>query len=99
MAEILKQGLCNPMHVTDQILVIYAGTRGYLDKVPVTEVAACEEELLRFIHERKQDLWQRITDAEDLDDESVAQLDEALTEFRKSCTRRQNPHQEPTATV
>jgi F-type H+-transporting ATPase subunit alpha len=99
MAETLKQGLCNPMHVTDQILVIYAGTRGYLDKVPVTEVAACEVELLRFIHERKQDLWQRITDAEDLDDETVAQLDEALTEFRKSCIRRQNPHKEPTATV
>ena len=35
MTELLKQGLYQPMHVTDQVLSIYAGTRGHLDKIPV----------------------------------------------------------------
>src|SRR3974390_2685409 len=38
MTELLKQGLYQPMHVTDQVLSIYAGTRGHLDKVPLKDV-------------------------------------------------------------
>ena len=38
MTELLKQGVYRPMHVTDQVLSIYAGTRGHLDKIPAKEV-------------------------------------------------------------
>ncbi len=99
MAEILKQGVYKPIHVTDQVLAIYAGTRGYLDKVPLAEVAACEQKLLQFIHEKYQHLWQRITDTRDLDQETLAQLDEALTQFHKTCTQQPKPANEATATV
>ena len=34
MIELLKQGQYKPMHVVDQVLIIFAGTRGHLDKVP-----------------------------------------------------------------
>ena len=62
MTELLKQGLYHPMHVTDQVLSIYAGTHGHLDKVPLKEVHAWEEGFLKFIHEEKKPLWQKITD-------------------------------------
>ena len=68
MTELLKQGLYHPMHVTDQVLSIYAGTHGHLDKVPLAEVHAWEEGFLKFIHEEKKALWQKITDSRQLDD-------------------------------
>ncbi len=82
MTELLKQGLYHPMHVTDQVLSIYVGTHGYLDKVPLTEVHAWEEGFLRFIHEEKRPLWQKITDSKKLDDDSAAKVEKAIAEFQ-----------------
>ena len=53
MTELLKQGVYRPMHVTDQVLSIYAGTRGHLDKIPLKEVHAWEEGFLKFVREEK----------------------------------------------
>ena len=53
MVEILKQPQFKPMHVVDQVMIIYAGTKGYLDKVPRKQVAAWEEQFLRFMREQK----------------------------------------------
>ncbi|MHC4400422.1 MAG: F0F1 ATP synthase subunit alpha [Planctomycetota bacterium] len=83
MAELLKQGLYNPMHVTDQVLSIYAGTHGFLDKVALSEVAAWEEAFLKSFRENSRDVWRKITDTGQLDDESAAQVDAALTQFRE----------------
>ncbi len=82
MTELLKQGLCHPMHVTDQVLSIYAGTRGHLDKIPLAEVHKWESEFHRFMREEKHALWQKITDSKDLDKAAMAQLDQALEEFQ-----------------
>ena len=82
MTELLKQGLCRPMHVTDQVLSIYAGTHGYLDKVPLAEVHAWEEGFLNFVHEEKKPLWQKITDTRKLDDASAAEVEQAIAEFQ-----------------
>jgi F-type H+-transporting ATPase subunit alpha len=84
MRELLKQGLYSPLHVTDQVLVIYAGTRGHLDKIPVAEVHEWELSFLKFIRERKQPLWQKICDSRDMDKEAQAQVDQAIAEFQKS---------------
>ena len=51
MVELLKQGQYEPLNVVDQVLIIYAGTRGHLDKVPRNEVAAWEKEFLH-VHAR-----------------------------------------------
>ena len=83
MTELLKQGLYHPMHITDQVLSIYVGTRGHLDKVPVKEVHEWESDFLKFIHEQKHPLWQKITDTKQLDAESAAELDKAIAEFQK----------------
>jgi F0F1-type ATP synthase alpha subunit len=70
------------MHVTDQVLSIYAGIGGHLDKIPLKEVHAWEEAFLQFIREKKQDLWQKITDTRQLDDDSAAAVDRAIAEFQ-----------------
>jgi F-type H+/Na+-transporting ATPase subunit alpha len=56
MVEILKQPQFQPMNVIDQVLIIYAGTKGFLDKIPVRQVRAWEEQFLRFMHEQKADV-------------------------------------------
>lgn len=81
MVELLKQPQYKPLHVVDQLLSIYAGTKGFLDDVPVDEVPQWEKELLAFIHGRKQDLWDRINDQQKLDDELESELASAIDEF------------------
>ena len=83
MTELLKQGLYHPMHVTDQVLSIYAGTHGHLDKIPLKEVHAWEEGFLKFVREEKKSLWQKITDTQQLDDAAAAAVDQAIAEFQK----------------
>jgi F-type H+-transporting ATPase subunit alpha len=56
MVEVLKQPQFKPMDVIDQVLIIYAGTKGYLDRVPLRQVAAWEEQFLRFVHEQRPEL-------------------------------------------
>ena len=56
MVELLKQPQYRPMHVLDQILSIYAGTRGFLDDVPLPEVAAWEQAFLKYMHDMRQEL-------------------------------------------
>jgi F-type H+/Na+-transporting ATPase subunit alpha len=82
MTELLKQGLYHPMHVTDQVLSIYAGTQGHLDKVPLKEVHAWEQGFLEFIHTEKKTLWQKITDTKQMDDASAKEVDKAIAEFQ-----------------
>jgi F-type H+-transporting ATPase subunit alpha len=56
MVEVLKQPQFKPVHVVDQIMIIFAGTKGFLDKIPIKQVAAWEEQFLRFMREQKPDV-------------------------------------------
>jgi F-type H+-transporting ATPase subunit alpha len=96
ITELLKQGLYQPMHVTDQVLSIYVGTQGHLDKIPLGEVHNWEQGFLRYIHEEKQDLWKKITDTRQMDDASVAAVNQAIAEFQK---RYALEHSKATVTV
>lgn len=96
MNELLKQGLYHPMHVTDQVLSIYAGSNGHLDKVPLNQVRAWEEGFLKLIHERHQALWQKITDTKQLDDATIAEIEQAIGEFQATFGGKQG---KSTATV
>ena len=52
LTELLKQGLNSPLPVQEQVVSIFAGTRGYLDAVPVSEVRRFESELLDWFRSR-----------------------------------------------
>ena len=53
MVELLKQGQYKPFNVIDQVLVIFAGTRGFLDNIPVDKVQDWEEKFLTFMSRSK----------------------------------------------
>src|SRR5688500_7649682 len=67
LVELLKQKQFGPMHFADQVISIYAATKGYLDVVPVKLIATAEKELLQFISEQKNELRKKIVDTKDLD--------------------------------
>jgi F-type H+-transporting ATPase subunit alpha len=60
LTELLKQGLNSPMSVEDQVLSIYAGTKGHLDDLPVADVKRFELDLLDFMRTRFADLLDTI---------------------------------------
>jgi len=91
MTELLKQGLYQPLHVTDQVLSVFAGTRGYLDPVPVEEVRAWLDGMLAFVHTEKHAIWQRITDTRSVDDETIGHLTHALLEYQKRYAAQKKP--------
>ena len=68
--------------VQDSRGVIYAGTHGYFDKVPVDKVAATEKELLQFMRDEKSEVRSKIVETGKLDDDTEAALKTALDEFR-----------------
>ena len=87
MVEILKQGQYKPMHVADQVLVIFAGTRGYLDKVPVNEVPQWEEKFLTFMCDQKPEIRNELMKRNDLDDALIEKIKRAIVEFQTQYDR------------
>ena len=83
MVELLKQGQYQPLQIARQVLSIYAGTKGYLDKVPISEVLRYERELYAFI-DSKPGLWddldKKCRDKKAFKDLS-AQMDKLIAEF------------------
>ncbi len=82
MVELLKQNQYSPMNVVDQVMVIFAGTRGYLDKVPVEEVRRWEREFLKFMHDQKPEVRQKLAELGDMTPELEKQLEAAIEEFQ-----------------
>jgi F-type H+-transporting ATPase subunit alpha len=62
MVEILKQKQFQPMHVIDQVMMIYAGARGHLDRIPVKQVLEWEAQFLRFMTEQRPDVRKTVAD-------------------------------------
>ncbi len=78
LTELLKQGLNSPMSVEEQVVVLFAGTRGHIDKVPVPDVRRFESELLDWMRARHGDVLDRIRTDGTVDED---ELDTALKSF------------------
>jgi F-type H+-transporting ATPase subunit alpha len=84
LTELLKQPQFQPMPVEDQVVVIYAGVKGYLDKLAVNAIARFEAELLRLVRAKHQDILESIRSEKVLKPEIEAKLKATLDEFAKS---------------
>ena len=84
MVELLKQPQYAPMNVIDQIFSIFAGTRGYLDKVPTTSVQKWETDFLDHVHRNHQGLWDRLKDSGKLTDEIVDEMKKVIVDFNSN---------------
>ena len=81
LVEILKQGQYAPLPVEKQILIIYAGTKGYLDNLETSKLAEYERQLYPFIESKYGQLFETIRTKKALDKDSEEVLKKALKEF------------------
>ena len=81
LVELLKQKQYSPMSVENQIIVIYAGTNGYLDEVPLNMVAKYEMEILSEADNLHKDLLEKIRTSSDLTDELRSGIDSYVKDF------------------
>lgn len=84
LVELLKQGQYQPLTVEEQVLVLYAGTNGFIDSIPVPEVRRYELALLEFMRMRHPDVLAAIADKKVIDDEIAGKLKEILGGFSES---------------
>jgi len=82
MVEILKQGQYSPVPVEKQVLIIYAGTQGMLDDLPVDQCRAFEDTLYRFVENAHPNLLPTIRDKKNLDDDLKSQMTAAIQECK-----------------
>lgn len=83
MVELLKQDQYVPMSMAEQVIVLFAGTQGYLDDIPVESIKKFEQEFLRYIRDRKADVRKELEDKKTIDDALKAKLVAAVEDFKK----------------
>jgi F-type H+-transporting ATPase subunit alpha len=82
LQEILKQPQFQPMPVEEQVMIIFAGTQGYLDDIPVELVRAFEEGFHPFMREKYPDIGEKIRREQRLDADTEADLRRAIEEYK-----------------
>ncbi|MBI0120453.1 F0F1 ATP synthase subunit alpha [Lactobacillus sp. M0398] len=88
VVEVLKQPLHTPIPVEKQVVILYALTHGYLDSVPVDDIAKFEKELYDNFDTNHADLLEHIRKTGDLPDEK--KLQEAISKFADSFSPSNN---------
>src|SRR5580700_5997578 len=81
LVELLKQGQYAPLSVEKQVVSIYAGTKGYIDKLPLNQIANYERGLHDFIDKQYPTIYENLRAKKQLDDATEKTLQKALDEF------------------
>ncbi|WP_312134715.1 F0F1 ATP synthase subunit alpha [Brevundimonas sp. BH3] len=84
LTELLKQPQYSPLSMEEQVVSVYAGTRGYLDGIAVADVGRFEKELLARVHANNASLLEGIRTKKDLTSELEAELKGVLEAFLKT---------------
>ena len=84
LTELLKQAQYRPIPVEEQVVAIYSGVRGYLDKLPVNKVTEFEERLLSEVRANGEDLLETIRTEREITDATEAKLKEFVDKFAAS---------------
>ena len=82
LVELLKQPQYQPMPVEEQVAVLYAGTRGFLDDVAVSDAIRFGAELVEFMRNQKSEVLAEIVQTKDLGSETEKKLAAAIDEFK-----------------
>jgi F-type H+-transporting ATPase subunit alpha len=84
LTELLKQPQFSPLKMEEQVVVIWAGTNGYLDGLPVSKVRAFEDGLLSLLRGKHADILDAIRDSRDLSDDTAAKLKSVVEGYTKT---------------
>lgn len=88
LTEILKQDKLSPYPLENQVMIIYAGTHGFLDDIPLHQIKAFETELFKFIQEKYPQISHSIASTQDFDKKTMETLDKATAEFKQEFVQR-----------
>jgi F-type H+-transporting ATPase subunit alpha len=81
LVELLKQPQFMPMSLAQEIVVLFAGTRGFIDKYEVEKVRIYEEQLLSFVQSKHQDIMKEIDDKKIISPDLEKKMKDVMTEF------------------
>jgi F-type H+-transporting ATPase subunit alpha len=84
LTELLKQPQFSPLKMEEQVCVIWAGTNGYLDALPLQKVRAFEDGLLSTLRGKNVDILTNIRDSRDLNDDTATKLRSVVEGFAKT---------------
>jgi F-type H+-transporting ATPase subunit alpha len=84
LTELLKQPQFTPYPIEEQVVAIYMGVKGYLDRLPVNAVQRFEGEFLRLMRSKNKDVLDGIRTGKQLTPELEGKLKGALDEFAKA---------------
>jgi F-type H+-transporting ATPase subunit alpha len=82
LVELLKQGQYEPLPVEKQILIIFAGTNGFIDNLPLTAMKKYEQELFSFVESKYPDVFADILKKREMDADLRAKTIKVLEEFK-----------------
>ena len=88
LVELLKQGQYEPLPVEKQILTLYAGTKGFVDHLPLDTLKKYEHELHAFVEDKHPDLFTEIVKKRELNDELSEKINKALEEFNATFNKQ-----------
>ena len=81
LVELLKQPQFNPMSLAQEVLVLFAGTRGFIDKYDVEKVRIYEQQLLSFVESKYTDIMKEIDDKKIISPDLEKKMKDVMTEF------------------
>ena len=84
LTEILKQPQYTPLRVEEQVVSIFAGVKGYLDKIAVGDVTRFEQQMLSEVRAKGQPILEAIRKEKALSDDTTAKLSAFLDDFSKT---------------
>jgi len=82
MVELLKQPPYSPIPIEKQVVILYAGTRGYLDDIPVNAITKFEKEFYVFIETKYPQILEAIRDSKKLEKDTEEELKKAIEDFK-----------------
>jgi F-type H+-transporting ATPase subunit alpha len=82
LVELLKQGQYEPLSVEKQVLIIFAGTNGFIDDLPLTAIKKYEQELFSFVESKYPDVFADILKKREMDMDLRAKAIKVLEEFK-----------------
>ena len=84
LVEILKQPQYQPLSMPKQVTILYAGTRGHLDTLPVETLGDYEQELYSYIESNNPDIFDGLQEKQAIDDALDGKMKQAITAFTDS---------------
>lgn len=90
MVEILKQDQFIPFPLEKQVMIIYVGTKGHLDEIPLELVKQFEDEFYPFMEKEYPDVPHTIAGTKDLDEKTMQKLDQAALKLKSEFKARHN---------